>query len=190
MSKKKENKKKIIGILFLIFFCIFSIFGILVLFLKTNMPLTVVSSESMIPTFYPGDLLIIKHADENEILPLDIIVFWPISWGLERTPIPIVPIVHRVINITRDFNNSIYKGTWYQTKGDLFPFTSPFIDPETPYFCVIGKVVGRIPYLGFPKLWIDTIGGNVIIYMILIILMALFIYSLLPKKENRKEFNA
>lgn len=188
MGKKKDSRKKIIGFLFLIFFCVFSIFGILIIFLKTDMPLTVVSSESMIPTYYPGDLLIIKHVDEGEILPLDVIVFWPITWGLERTPIPMVPIVHRVINLTRDSNNSFYKGTMYQTKGDLFPYIYPYIDPEIPHFCVIGKVIGRIPYMGLPKLWIDALGGNLIIYMILIILIILFIYSLLQKKENQKSF--
>ncbi|MHA1298626.1 MAG: hypothetical protein ACTSO9_04185 [Candidatus Helarchaeota archaeon] len=187
MDKKKDNWKKILGVIFLIFLCIFSVFGIMIIFLKTDMPLTMVSSESMVPTYYPGDLLIIEYADEGEIMPLDVIVFWPLTWGVERTHVPIVPVVHRVINISRDGDKPYYKGTWYQTKGDLFPYTYPFIDPETPHCCVIGKVVGRIPYLGLPKLWMDQLGGNVLIYMIIILLVVLLIYSLSMKEEEETE---
>jgi len=187
LDKKRDNWKKVFGIIFLIFLCIFSVFGIIILFLETDMPLTVVSSESMIPTYYPGDLLIVKHVDEGEIMPLDVIVFWPLTWGIERTHIPIVPIVHRVINITRDSDKPYYKGTWYQTKGDLFPFTYPFIDPETPQICVIGKVVGRIPYLGLPKLWLDQIGGNLIIYMSIALLVIILMYTLLNKDEEGED---
>ena len=153
MEKKKDNWKTIVGILILIFVCIFSVFGILVLFLKTDMPLTVVSSESMIPNYYPGDLLVVEQVQEGEIMPYDLIVFWPITWGPERTMIPMVPIVHRVIDIDRSSNYSYYKGTWYQTKGDFFNLldifqnTSLFDDPLIPHFCVVGKVVGRIPLL-------------------------------------------
>ncbi len=195
MDKKKENNnwKKIIVILFLIFICIFSVFGILILFLKTEMPLTVVSSDSMIPNYFPGDLLLIEQVDEGEIMPSDIIVFWPLTWKPERSFIPMVPIVHRVINISREGNFPYYKGTWYETKGDLFSLidffqdTNLYSDPFIPHFCVIGKVVGRIPLLGLPKLWLDQIGGNLLIYMILLILIVLLIYSFLPKKENEKE---
>ena len=193
MDKKKENWKKILVILFLIFLSIFSVFGILIIFSKTDMPLTVVSSESMIPNYYPGDLLLIEHVNEGEIMPFDTIVFWPLTWGPERTMLPLVPIVHRVINISRDTNYPYYKGTWYQTKGDLFNLfdlvqnTTLYTDPFIPHFCVIGKVVGRIPLLGIPKLWLDEIGGNIIIYMILLILIVLLIYSFLPKQENENE---
>ncbi|NVM04542.1 MAG: hypothetical protein HWN67_19625 [Candidatus Helarchaeota archaeon] len=192
-KKEKDNWKKIVVILFLIFICIFSIFGILILFLKNEMPLTVVSSESMTPIYFPGDLLLVEQVDEGEIMPFDIIVFWPLTWGLNRTILPFVPIVHRVINITREANFPYYKGTWYRTKGDLFSIidsiqkTTLYNDPFIPHFCVIGKVVGRIPLLGLPKLWLDQIGGNLLIYMILLILIVLLVYSFLPKKENENE---
>ena len=194
MAKKKDNWKKIFGIIFILFFSIFSVFGIMIVFLKTDMPLTVVSSESMVPTYNPGDLLIIEYADEGEIMPSDVIVFWPITWEPWRSQFPMVPVVHRVISLSRD-NDTCYPGTWYVTKGDflqiadLLPFSDPVLttDPAIPHLCVIGKVVNRIPYLGLPKLWMDSIGGNVMIYLILILLVVLLIYTFLSKEDKTDE---
>ena len=167
----------------------------MIIFLRTDMPLTVVASESMVPTYNPGDLLVIEYADEGEIMPYDVIVFWPITWDVWRSQFPMVPVVHRVIEISRDGNHSYYPGTWYTTKGDLLqltdflPFSDPVLttDPEIPHPCVIGKVVERIPFLGLPKLWIDSIGGNIMIYMILILLIVILIYSFISKDDETDE---
>ena len=119
------------------------VFGILLAFginqgmafaLSTDMPVVAVESNSMVPTFYKGDLLILQGVPTEELAEGDIIVFTP----------PNRPaIVHRIIELNSD-------GT-FQTKGDANPKQLPFetrIEPEQ----IHGKEILIVPYLGWVKI--------------------------------------
>jgi len=103
--------------------------------LATDMPVVAVESNSMVPTFYQGDILVLQGVPPEELKIGDIIVFSP-SQGA-------TPVVHRIIKINDDGS--------FQTKGDANAGQLPFekkILPEQ----IHGRVVFIIPYLGWIKL--------------------------------------
>jgi len=94
----------------------------------------------------------------------DIIVFnaqglWPTA--------PIDPIVHRVINKYQ------IGDTWYfETKGDANAIHDVAPIPES---CVIGVVVGGIPYIGWVKIFLTESG---LLIPLLVVISALLILSM------------
>ncbi|MCX6814135.1 MAG: signal peptidase I [Candidatus Aenigmarchaeota archaeon] len=128
--------------------------------LNTDMPVVAVESNSMVPTFSRGDILILQGIPGEQIKVGDIIVFSP---GPQQTP-----VVHRIIEVNPD-------GT-FQTKGDNNNGQLPFeksIEPSQ----IHGKTILIIPYLGWLKigmmeyalpnlLWFILAGGIIaLIYM-------------------------
>ncbi len=125
----------------------------LALALGTDMPVVAVESNSMLPTFAKGDILILQGAPANQIKVGDIIVFSP---GPQQTP-----VVHRVIEENPD-------GT-FQTKGDNNNGQLSFEKSIAPSQ-IHGKTILIIPYLGWLKLgmmefllpnllWVALAGG-------------------------------
>ena len=78
--------------------------------LKTQIPIVAVESNSMVPTFQKGDILIIQGVPSDSLKKGDIIVFSVAGQS--------VPVVHRIAEIKAD-------GT-YQTKGDANSGQLPF----------------------------------------------------------------
>ncbi len=128
--------------------------------LNTDMPVVAVESNSMVPTFARGDILILQGIPVEQIKLGDIIVFSP---SPQQTP-----VVHRVIEVNPD-------GT-VQTRGDNNNGQLPFekrIEPSQ----IHGKAIVIIPYLGWLKigmmeyflpnvLWFVLAGGIIaLIYM-------------------------
>lgn len=111
--------------------------------LDTDLPIVAVQSNSMVPVFYKGDMLIIMGDDEPEIG--DIVVY---STGFQE-----VPIVHRVVEKTYDDSDVIFS-----TKGDNNQYSDPWpVGPEQ----VHGKVVFMIKYLGWPKILLSEALGAI-----------------------------
>ena len=111
-------------------------FGInngLALALFTDLPIVAVESNSMVPTFRQGDILVLQGQPSYQVG--DIIVF---SHGTGETP-----VVHRIIQINSD-------GT-YQTKGDANASQLPF-ERSIRQEHVHGKVMLIVPYLGWIKI--------------------------------------
>lgn len=128
--------------------------------LGTDMPVVAVESNSMLPTFAKGDILILQGAPADQIKIGDIIVFSP---SPQQTP-----VVHRIVEENPD-------GT-FQTKGDNNNGQLSFeksIEPSQ----IHGKTILIIPYLGWLKigmmefllpnlLWVALAGGMIgFIYM-------------------------
>ena len=126
--------------LFYVFLGVFLAFGINVILgyaLSTSMPVVAVESNSMVPTFYQGDILIIQGviipSDYIDVLKVSDIIVFSVA-GRE------IPIVHRIIEINHD--------STYQTKGDASTGQHSFekhINPDQ----IHGKVLTIIPYLYF-----------------------------------------
>ena len=103
--------------------------------LNTTMPVVAVESNSMVPTFSRGDILILNGVNASAIKVGDIIVYSPDGQS--------VPIVHRVIIINPDGS--------FQTKGDANTGQLVFekhVDPAE----IHGAVVVIIPFVGWIKI--------------------------------------
>jgi signal peptidase I len=100
--------------------------------LHTSAPVVAVFSDSMVPTFYKGDMMFVRSYYDGESMEIgDIIVF-----EADRP----YPIIHRVYNITL---NGI------MTKGDNNPSADPWL---TPVKNIYGKVILKVPLLGWLKI--------------------------------------
>ena len=104
--------------------------------LDTPSPMTSVVSDSMVPTFYKGDMLIVRGSEDY--LVGEIVVY--------ENPKTKLPIVHRIINITEE--------GYYITKGDNNPVADPgyITEGPIPKEVIQGKVILTIPYLGWVKI--------------------------------------
>ena len=102
---------------------------------QTPTPIVAVESNSMVPVFRCGDILILTGARQDDLRIGDIIVF--------VAPGQTIPIVHRIITINDDRT--------FQTKGDAVAGQHSF-ELSIPYAAINGRVVTIVPYLGWVKL--------------------------------------
>ena len=103
--------------------------------LGTDLPIVAVESNSMVPAFAKGDILVLRGALPEDIHIGDVIVFSP--------PGQQTPVVHRVVARNPD-------GT-FQTKGDANPRQLPY-ETDIQYNQIHGRMVFIIPLLGWVKL--------------------------------------
>ncbi len=129
--------------------------------LSTDMPVVAVESDSMVPIFHKGDILILTGAGEDGFKVDDIIVYS--VRGRD------IPIVHRIVKMNPD-------GT-YQTKGDANDGQLDF-EFHVPHESIHGKVVVIIPYLGFVKIGVmEYVLPNALYLLILSIIIAVVYYG-------------
>jgi signal peptidase len=107
--------------------------------LSTDMPVVAVESNSMVPTFSQGDILVLQGVPSTNLHVGDIIVFSP--------PSQATPVVHRIITVNPD-------GT-FQTKGDANNGQLPF-EKSVSASQVHGKAILIIPYLGWLKIGLTS----------------------------------
>jgi signal peptidase I len=107
--------------------------------LSTGMPIVAVESNSMVPTFYKGDILVLQGAQQQELKIGDIIVFSSPRCKTNS------PIVHRITKINPDGS--------FQTQGDANPGQIP-CENYIRYNEIHGKSILIIPYLGWVKIGI------------------------------------
>lgn len=151
------------------------IFGVILAFginqgmafaLGTGMPVVAVESNSMVPTFSRGDMLILQGLPGDEIRIDDIVVFIP--------PEKNIPIVHRIIGINED-------GT-FQTKGDANPKQLAF-EKRIEYAQIQGRHILTIPFLGWVKIGVtDYVLPN----LVWIIVAGIIGYAFLGFKKTRR----
>jgi len=98
--------------------------------LDTDTPVVAVFSDSMVPTFYKGDMIVVYGGDDVSVD--DIIVF--------DVPDRKYPIIHRINEITPD---------GIKTKGDHNNYADPWTINENN---VHGKAVLKFPLLGWVKI--------------------------------------
>lgn len=146
MSSGKSRKREITETIVFFVVGVIIVWGCsigLQLYLGTTTPLLAVESESMEPTLYRGDLVVVRWADPESLQVGDIIIF--------QSSMSDIPVVHRIVAIG-------YSGGELQftTKGDNNPSVDPYPVPESE---VLAKVVGSIRYLGFITLILILPGG-------------------------------
>ena len=143
--------------------------------LRTDYPLLVVASTSMLPTLDVSDIIIVQGTNALEInaapeLEGDIIVFYqPANWDIR--------IVHRAINMSSKLEEG--KLVWYfQTKGDHNSLPDTWSGKDTwngmiSEKLLVGKVIGVIPLIGNVPLFIRTPLGTVLIIFLFILMLLL-----------------
>jgi signal peptidase I len=105
--------------------------------LDTETPVVAVFSDSMVPTFYRGDMIVVYG--DKDVSVGDIIVFDVSNRKY--------PIIHRVYNITSD---------GIKTKGDHNSYADPWtINNDNIY----GKAVLKFPLLGWVKIIFVEVTG-------------------------------
>jgi signal peptidase len=134
--------------------------------LGTDMPVVAVESNSMVPTFHKGDLLILQGMPFEELEINDIIVF--IQEGTSTA------IVHRIVEINSD-------GT-LQTKGDANARQLPFEMSIKPGQ-VHGKEIAIIPYLGWVKIGVTEYIVPNIVWLVAAVVL-LYVLSILFKRQK------
>ena len=144
--------------------------------LGTENPMMVVISQSMIPTLGVGDFIFIEAIDDFDDVGVapppdgDILVF--IRPGFEDEY-----IVHRAID--KHENDD---GWVYTTKGDnnMFPDGVP-----VPERLVIGRVINRMPVVGYFSLFIKTMKGFAMVALLMLI--AFFYDGFLPTRDQERQ---
>ncbi len=155
-------------------------------YLGSSTPIVVVTSESMHPVYWEGDILFVKYATPDEITIGTDIVFHA-TWIPASDPNANIPVVHRVID------KRLINGEWYFWTQGVNPETNPYPDPEpTPYSNVIGKVVFTIPRIGLPLVVLRPVAGY-LQYLLITIVVILIVYILYdyykPDGKNRQVKN-
>jgi len=181
LELKKLWENGLFRSIFLLLIVVLGVFifqKVLIFGLRTDQPLATPISGSMEPTLDIGDLLVVQGVKANDIIAGPnpngtIIVF-----RNPRDPNGI-PIVHRVIDkyqvgdswyfVTKGDNNR-YPDDW---SGYGFPRGGIYDKGGVPESYLFGKVIWRIPLLGYVKIYLGTPAGMVITILLLVVLLFL-----------------
>ena len=143
--------------------------------LSTNMPIVAVESNSMVPTFYRGDILVLQGSPAEDLVIGDIIVFSP-NTGQSTNPITGAtsssPIVHRIIKINPDGS--------FQTQGDANP-GQLYFEKHIDVSQIHGKSILIIPYLGWVKIGITEYVVPNVLWIAIAAVVAYFVTLKLSK---------
>jgi signal peptidase I len=126
----------------------------LVPFIKGSEKPLIVLSGSMVPFFLPGDIVITKSVDPNELKVGDVMIFHPPGAK------PDMLITHRIISI------EVGEKRVFQTKGDANNVKDSF---KVPASNVLGKIAFVIPFVGYLP---DYLKKQKSIFLLLIVLPA------------------
>ena len=169
LLRKSHVQKVIIVMLIAIVIVIGFWYGLRFAF-RTDHPLLAVDDVSMQPVLYKGDLILVQgglNASRIKAAPEpegDILVF-RMSDTLT---------VHRAIDRKNEGN------IWYfETKGDSNDILDGWISEQN----VIGKVVGRVPLLGYVTLFFEPLYVKVVFILLLIILLIILELVLTSRKK-------
>lgn len=124
--------------------------------LSTDMPVVAVESNSMVPAFTRGDILILGGVPADQLKTGDIIVFSP--------PGHATPVVHRIMKINSDGS--------FQTKGDANSGQLSFETHIMPGQ-IHGRVILMVPMLGWVKIGtMEYIIPNLPVIIVIVVLAA------------------
>jgi signal peptidase len=173
---KNEYFQTVITIVILLAF-VFGFWHIVQFSLGTEYPALAVASTSMVPTLNVGDLIIVQGVNPEQInakpLTGDIVVFRD-----KNNPENL--IVHRAVNASKI--NGDYE---FITEGDAVGSHDQFSPWNSSM--LIGKVVGRIPWIGNLALLMHSEQNIYLFVIILIILIAILVIFPFETEEGEKK---
>ena len=172
-KSRTRNIFKYLLIIMVVYASFYVLLFSLKFFLASDYPLVVVDGVSMQPTYYGGDLLLVKGVQNKSTIEIrDIIVFHQPKSPTDRL------IVHRVITIKH--NGQVE----FRTQGDNVDtnyLPDPWIVQETD---VVGIVVGIVPSAGSIILAIQNPFVKVFTAAVLVILIVVNVFYDEEKKDN------
>ncbi len=121
-----------------------------------------VLTGSMEPNYNVGDIVIVKKTDTDELKNKDVITFYSSDPDMEGQI-----VTHRIIDITEENGQRLF-----ETKGDSNKIADLEKVEEND---VIGKVEGRIPYVGKAATFMQT---NRVAFFLIVILPMLVIMAM------------
>ena len=139
-----------------------------------------VISPSMKPAYNVGDLVYVKSVDHESIEDLKSIKAGdPITFLLDEN---LTVATHRVIDV--ELNNEDIQKSRFYTKGDAneTPDSNPVL-----YGNIVGKVVFKLPLLGYVADWVQNPPGTYIAVTIgAVILILVFLPDMIGKRVKAK----
>ncbi len=172
---KNEYFQTAITIILLLAF-VFGFWHVTQTVLRTGYPALAVASTSMLPTLNVGDLIIVQGVPPEQInasyLTGDIVVFTDAKGDL---------IVHRAVKV-----ENISGEYWFTTKGDNVPGSKDQFSPW-PASRLVGKVVGRIPWVGNFALLMHSQQNIYLFTVVIIILIVVVLFFPFETDEEEKE---
>ncbi|MEK6978294.1 MAG: signal peptidase I [Candidatus Hydrothermarchaeota archaeon] len=115
----------------------------------TDKPVMAVVSSSMEPTFYKGDLVVVKGISPEEIAVGTIIVY--------NNPIRRIPVVHRVVAVEHRGEEIYFYTQGDNTRTNRYSDQVAGIAPPVQGEWIAGRVILVIPKLGWFKVLIAGI---------------------------------
>ena len=153
--------------------------------LRTEYPLLTVASGSMVPTLNVGDLIMVQgiaNASELWVAPKpdgETIVFTSPRTDGEL-------IVHRAVY------KEFHEGLWYfRTQGDANNGPDNWYGSNTWSGMIsqnrlVGKVVGKAPWIGYVPLYIRTREGIILIVILIALILLAEYLPVLSKKQTEQ----
>ncbi len=145
-------------------------------YLASEVPFVVVNGLSMQPTYYTGDLILVKGVENKSTIQVnDVIVYYQSSLN--------ELVIHRVVTVIHVGNQVQFK-----TQGDN-PLTNPLPDPWIVRESDLdGVVLYRIPYVGsvFEFMTSPAVRASTAVLLIILIVVNIFYDDEKPKKPEGK----
>jgi signal peptidase I len=154
--------KRALGLLILVAAVIAGLFSV-----RGAMPFVPVLGTSMEPEFNAGDLIMIEEVSPSEVEVGDVIIFTvpPVVREAYNYPQVVIHRVARAYTTDRD--------TTFRTRGDNVAGEDPFTVRSQD---IKGKPGKRIPYLGFPLLYLQSQQGLIFV-IVSLCLLTLYLYA-------------
>lgn len=166
---RKNPTARVIILIAILFVVTYGSVDALRVVLRTESPLMVVSSGSMIPTLNIGDIILVRGVDPGTVTVRTIIIFHsPNDWEM--------PIVHRVVAVDNQ-GGSIF----FETKGDNNPVQDGW---RVPAANLMGVYVVKVPYVGLLSLELRGPVGVTLIILLVALIIAIEYKESKPSKPK------
>ncbi len=127
------KEKEIINVAIILFTSVLLVNALIPFIEESERPLIVLSG-SMKPIMLPGDLIVVKSVDQNELKVGDVVAFQPPGSK------PNTLVTHRIVSLVEG------KERLFQTKGDANNAKDDF---KVPASNAVGKMIFVVPFVGY-----------------------------------------
>ncbi|HET7522146.1 MAG TPA: signal peptidase I, partial [Bacillales bacterium] len=159
---------------FFTFFIFAAMLAIILYFQYGTPPFTAIPSQSMVPVFRVGDLVLVEDVDPADVKTGDIIVVHVPEAVRERFGYP-PSLIHRVVKVDHTGGH-----LQFRIKGDHNAGEDPFtVLPKD----IMGRAGESYRYLGYPILFLNSKQGFYFIISSLIIYSLFILYDLMKKRD-------